>query len=457
MQGTFAPLALLAVTAVLTRASPAHGLAGCAFRTSPALGSAVFTDLSSAPVGARVTVYGSGFGDSGAVTLGGLAQRVVAFTDDCVVFAVSGHGGELVVGGRAAGTLAVHAGRVLEAQPSTLRGMWSSAHPGDVVYLRAGNYDSTYGENEWCMDCTLETFKRGTPSQPIALVGYPGEVSVLHFVRGSSHAVVYLGDQDSQQRRAAHLTFANMRIVGLGACIYGGGNTSDSKGVRENTGATDIRIVNVTCEVTDARANTMTGMIALQGDRWKLLGNTFLDPPDREVIKNNHAIYIQGGADDVEVAYNRLLELHMGHAIQVHQDGKPFRYERVWIHDNELAGRSNSDMRGINVGNVEADSSVLIERNTLRNLGQAFSGIAVYRGEVTIRDNSFYAVRGPDIATNGELGGGRHVIARGNRFETVEGYPAVAFENGSRPSDVQLSANRYCGLEPQEQAPQPCR
>ncbi len=93
---------------------------------------------------------------------------------------------------------------------------------------------------------------------------------------------------------------------------------------------------------------------------------------------------------------------------------------------------------------------MLIERNTFRNLGQEFSGVAVYRGNVTIKDNRFYGVRAPDVALSGQYGGTRHVIVSGNRFETVGGYKAVDAANGAKFSDLHLEGNHYCGVSPQE-------
>jgi len=441
----------------LAAAAAPPKVSGCAFPAPPAAQGAIYTDLASAPVGAWVTVYGGGFGDAGEVKLGDAVQTVLSYSAKCVVFQVSGTGGALLVGGKSAGHLAVHAGRVIETKPSGLRGAWSSARPGDVVYLHGGTYQSVYGDGDWYNDSTLETYKQGKAGQPIAMLSYPGEVATLTSIPDSSHSVIALGDQNYHQRRAAHLVFANLNILGKGDCIYGGGDTTDPAGGPEESGATNIRIVNITCKITDAESNTMTGMIALQGDGWKILGSTFIDPPNRAVIKNNHAIYIQGGADDVEIAWNQLTNLHVGHVIQVHQDGRPFLYQNIYIHDNLLEGHVNTDMRGISVVNVDDASTVLIEHNLLRNLGQDFSGVVVYRGRVIIRDNAFYGIRANVINANGQQGGSLSIIASGNRFETVKGYKAVGAENGATMADVQLSGNRYCGQPAQETGSKPCQ
>ena len=218
-----------------------------------------------------------------------------------------------------------------------------------------------------------------------------------------------------------------------------------------------MRVVGNTCSINDANANTMGGMIGLQGDGWKVLGNTFVNPPNRVIIKNNHAVYIQNGADDVEIAYNNLVNLRMGHVIQVHQDGTPMRYSNIWIHDNLIESAQNTDTRGITVSNVDNESTVLIERNVLRNLGQNFSAISVYKGNVTIKDNRTYAIRAPVIAINASEGGNRSVIATGNRLEPLRGYAAIELY-GRPATEITLSGNAYCGVapHPREMSALPC-
>jgi hypothetical protein len=419
-----------------------------------------YTDLVSAPVGAFVTAYGGGFGQSGPVTLGGVVQSVVSHANDRVVFKVAGAGGELIVNGRSLGHLSGHTGRILQATPTNLRGVWARVAPGDVVYLREGTYTEPSAEGDWNMLSIFETWKKGTAERPIAVVAWPGErVTLQPRVRPA----ISLGDGGRNTRHAENLTFAGMRIVAESMCIYGGGDVSADSTVSE-TGGRNIRIVAIECEITDATSNTMGAAIAIQSDGWKLLGVTFVEPSQRAIFNNNHAIYIANGADDVEIAYNRLVNLRMGHVIQVHQDGEPRLFERIWIHDNLLVGAENMDMRGITVSNVAAASSVLIERNVLRNLGQEFSGVSVYGGNVSILDNEFYAVRAPNILLNGmPLGSGgsqnRRVVAVGNRFSVIGDAPAVLAAGGTaNMGEIKLLGNRYCGVDapPAEKKPLPC-
>jgi len=412
-----------------------------------------YTDLVSAPVGAWVTAYGSGFGGSGTVTLNGNAQAIVSYSDTKVVFTVSGTGGALVVGGRSLGNLSVHRGRVIEVTPAgSLRSVINNLRPGDTVYLRAGTYSGKYDTEGW-NEANFSLFRPGTAARPIALVAYPNESVTIS--NSNSRPNFHLGNSGGN-RKTAYMSIAGFNLIAPSGCIDSGANTANSS--TPESGAAHVRVVANTCTLTDATSNTMTGMFAVGGDDWKVLGNSFANPPNRVIINNNHGIYVQNGADDVEVAYNVLRNLRMGHVIQVHQDGTPMRYDNVWIHDNLIESANNMDTRGMTVSNVDSASTVVIERNTLRNLGQDFSGIAVYRGVATIRDNRFELVRAPNISLNGQIGDTRSVIATGNRFETVNGYPAVGIDNGASMSEITPTGNHYCALAApaQETNPLPC-
>jgi hypothetical protein len=336
----------------------------------------------------------------------------------------------------------VHAGRVLEATPATFGIVWETVQPGDVLYLKAGSYAEVYGEGDWYQDCTLETYRQGSEMRPIAVVGYPGESVVWH--NAGRHSPICLGDANSSGRHAAWLTFANFDITADTTCIDFGGDTTDPTGGPDETGATNIRVVGLRCEITDTSENTETGMISIQGDGAKILGNRFVNDPAREVINNNHGIYIQNGADDVEVAYNILDGLRMGHVVQVHQDGAPKLYERISLHDNHFEGRAYGDMRGISIVNVADASKVEIARNTFRHQGQDGWGcINIYRGNVTVEANDCRDSQG-GVNLNGGYEGERAVTLNGNAICPVSGYPAIGIENGASAAEYALSDAVTC-------------
>lgn len=390
----------------------------------------VYADLESAPVGAYVTVYGVG---TGAVS----SWPSILQTADKTVLQVPASRVALTVNGQPV-PVRIHTGRVITVTPQTAAAAVQALQPGDTLYLRAGTYAGRYDAEGW-NESNFVLFKTGTAAQPIALLAYPGESVTIS--NAEQRPNFHLGD-GSPTRQASYLTISGFNMVAPGYNVFGGGYTSDSS--RPESGATHVRLVRNTFTITDASANTMTGMVSLQGDGWKVLGNTFVNPASRSIINNNHAIYIQNGADDVEVAYNTLTALRMGHVIQVHQDGAPMLYTNLQIHHNLLQATNPDDMRGLTVSNVDDNSTVTIANNTLRNLGQDFSGITVYRGKVTITNNLMYGIKAAAILLNGQAGGTRSVSASGNRLETVAAYPAVVADTATL-SDITLSGNTYCG------------
>jgi hypothetical protein len=403
-----------------------------------------YTDVATAPAGAWVTAYGTGFGSTGTVTLGGTTQTVRSYSDTKVVFTVSGGGGALMVGGKSLGNLPVHTGRIIEATPSTFGTVWNGVQPGDVIYMHAGTYNQVYGEGSWYQDCALETYKDGTGTQPIAVLGFPGET--VTWKNAGRHSPICLGDANHAGQKASWLTFADFNITGDATCIDGGGDTTIPAGGPDETGATNIRIVGIRCEITDTSDNTMTGMISIQGDGAKILGNTFINNPNRVIINNNHGIYIQNGADDVEVAYNIMDGLRMGHVIQIHQDGTPKLYERLNVHDNHLQGLQYGDMRGISVVNIDNASTVTIERNVFRHQGQGGWGcINLYRGVITVNDNDCRDSEG-GINVNGGYGGTRRVTGSGNAICPISGYSAIGVEGGAALADITLGGLLACLL-----------
>jgi Calx-beta domain len=416
-----------------------------------------YTDLGSAPTGAFVTAYGTGFGSSGTVTLGGVAQQVVSYSTSKVVFTVSGSSGELMVGGRSLGQFRVHSGRVFTVTPDTIRNAVASWQAGDVYYLRAGTYSGVIKSDNWNFQSNFDLISTpATASQPIAIVAYPGESATL---TGSGVRPNFNFANSGGGRKASYITVAGLNLVASGTCVDSGGGISS-----QNSGAEGLRIVANYCTITNVTGNTMTGMMNFAGNGSVILGNTFDDPVSRTIYNNNHALYVHSGASNIEIGYNRFTNLRMGHVVQVHQDGVAYTYANINIHDNLLESDDDSAMRGITVSNVSSASTVSITRNTLRNLGQDFSGVAIYGGIVTVNENLFYSVRAPDIMLNGMALGSsgsqqRRVTASGNRFETVGGYPSVRAAGGSANlGEITLSGNMYCGQSAplQDTNPLPC-
>jgi hypothetical protein len=374
-------------------------------------------------VGAYVTVYGIDSAvSSWPVVLHGSGKTVVKVPVSAPALTVNGQ----------AIPVTVNAGRVIEATPVDLATKFNAIQAGDVIYLHAGTYSGKYDTNGW-NESNFVLWTAGTAALPMGVIAYPGETVTIDNsgASGSGRPNFYLGDL-AGVHKGSYFTIAGLNLIATNDNIFGGGRTADS--TLPESGAAYVRVVGCKLSITSTSANTMTGMIALQGDGWKVLGNTFSNPPSRTIINNNHGIYIQNGADDVEIACNALVNLRMGHTIQVHQDGTPMLFSNLWIHDNRIEGAVNSDMRGIVLGNVDAASTAKIEHNTITRVGQGFGGITIYRGLVEVRNNTFDNVAGPGIMANGNYDGSRTITESGNTFTNVSdgSFSAV---NGASLSD----------------------
>ena len=415
---------------------------------TPAVTGAVYTDVTSVPAGGYVTVYGIATGTSNwAIAYQGNGRTVVQAPAGAATGTAS-----LSVNGQSF-TINIHAGRVLTATPSTLLSVVNGLQPGDTVYLRAGTYSGKYDSENW-NESNIVLFKTGTAAQPLAFLPYPGEVVTLQ--NAAARPNFNLGGAD---RKSNYVTIAGFNLIAPQSCISGGGNTANSS--TPESGSAFVRVVGNRCQLTDTTNNTMVGMISLQGDGWKVIGNTFVNDPARVIINNNHAIYVQNGADDVEIAYNVLRNLRMGHVIQIHQDGTPMLYENINIHHNILEAANAGDMRGVTVSNVDSASTVTVANNTLRNLGQNFSAIAVYRGVVTVRDNQMFDISAPALMLSAQGGGTRSVTASGNRIGVAAGGSYLQLDSGAPASDLHLQGNKYCGggafpSSPSDPAPAAC-
>lgn len=342
-----------------------------------------YTDLASAPTGAFVTVFGT--------DLIGAVQGAEVISQTATKVVLRWQGTSATIGGIPV-PVTTRAGRVREATPSTFGSVVSSIQSGDVIYLRGGTYSGQYGTTTW----SSERLVLGSWASNTAFIGYPGETASLQDAR--------MGDGAG---KANGVTIANLKMGGED-CVFG-----DSYWENDESGATNGRVVNIDCHGTYGSQNTMTGLVAFGADGWRVLGNRFSNNAP-SAINNNHGVYLNVGADDAEVAWNTFRNMRMGHVIQIHTDGPARVYENIRIHNNEIIGNSNGDVRGIVVSGCTNSSTVDIYNNVLLNVGQDFSGIAVYCGQVQIRHNTLSNIRGPTLLM--AWGSGFTVTARNNIF-----------------------------------------
>ncbi|WP_372522428.1 choice-of-anchor Q domain-containing protein, partial [Sulfuricaulis sp.] len=334
------------------------------------------------------------------------------------------------------------------ATPMSPSAAYTQMGPGKTFYFRGGTYTGGYGDGGVYGDrnYSLGQAKGGTAGNPLALVGYPNEMAQFVSPVSTDRENISLADNSGQP--ANYVTIANLTLLGGAACVSDGGWYLTPK-----SGGTNIRVVGNVMSARYGNNNTMTGVILIQNDHWRVLGNEMKDTGTGAPINNNHGIYNQAGASDTEIAWNYFHDLRMGHVIQVHTDPY-YVYTNVRIHDNVLTQGANGDSRGINVGNALSGTYGSIYNNILYNVGQNFSGIMIYSGDWKIYNNTLYNV----FATSGiislsnlplQLGGapanwGVPTADIRNNIIYSDGQSVyVGAESGASISQATLSNNLY--------------
>ena len=423
----------------------------------------LYSDLDSGPNtggqnnhGVFVTIWGKHFGatrGNGGVTVGGGAVNNYPLWSDTKIVvqlgAAASSGNIMVTTATAQSSngipFTVRAGRIFFvtptgtgngsfASPMSPYAIHSNIQPGDSYYLRAGTYSGAYGDTSWqATNFTLGSGQRGTLGNPLALVGYPNEVVTL-IARERTN----IGFSTSSGV-GAYTTIANLTLVGVDGCVSGGGFYTPAK-----SGAPGVRVINNICSATYT-GNTMSGLLVIQNDGWRVWGNEFKNTGTTPPINNNHAVYIQDAASDVDVGWNYFQNLRMGHVIQLHTDAVPggvgcYTSTDVRIHDNVITANQVDDSRGINVGNTCANSYGAIYNNILYNLGQSFSAIVTYTGSWKIYNNTLYNIHSDPMLW---ISGQSTAEVKNNIFysDGVSRYVGVA--NGAAMSQLTLSNNLY--------------
>ncbi len=194
-------------------------------------------------------------------------------------------------------------------------------------------------------------------------------MAVFQVPSGSEYGNFLMRDGDAVGAHPNYVTVADLTLR-KNECLSGGAITA-AYGEVAKSGAMGLRVVgNVFSASYDT--NTMTGLLSIGNDASRIYGNEFKDTGTTPPINNNHTIYVQVGSSDVDIGWNHLHDLRMGHLIQVQTD-TAFTYTNVRIHDNLLTASATSNSRGINIGNVQSGSNGGIYNNILSNLAIAMS------------------------------------------------------------------------------------
>lgn len=341
--------------------STTSGVGGGPPAADPGAPIVFYTDMISVPAGAYLTLWGKGFG----ATMTGSSVKlsntditaIKSWTDGMIELQIpeGATGGDLVIttpGGASPATpIAVHTGHIYfvasdgddgfsgtkesasggDGPFATITRGRDALQPGDVLYLRAGQY---VGEDNFDAVLSLYVVPPGSENAPIAIVGYPGEKATIGDATLSRSFSLYNGDEGPS---LDYLVIAKLDMK------------PSCDGI-EIINASHGRLVgNEISGASDACAN---GVVETQGTSgWKVFGNYLHDNGN---TKLEHGIYLggYGSQTDWEIAYNRIENQHGGRAIQLFGHTPNDSISGISIHDNEL---TDIDRDAIVLGDTDAD------------------------------------------------------------------------------------------------------
>ncbi len=373
-----------------------------------------YSDLDSGPnvggdnnKGVYVTISGKNFGASpgtSSVTIGGgRADNYPLWSDTKIIFqlganAVPGNITVTTPNGTSNGIpFTVRPGTIYFVSPNgTGNGLSATAPmspsaayavmgPGNTFYFRAGTYTQNYGDGGAYSgrNYALGVSKGGTAGNPLALVGYPNEVAEFHSPASDRTNIIFV---DNAGVPANYVTVSGLTLIGGSGCIEGGGWYATA-----NSGGSYIRIIGNTLSATYGTANTMTGLITVENDFWRLYGNEFKNTGAEPAINNNHGIYVHAAGSNNDIGWNYFHDLIMGGVVQIHDDIY-FVMSNNNVHDNVFAKGLTGDSRAIVVGGALQGTYGAIYNNIFDSIGQNYGAIGLNSGDWKVYNNTFYNI-----------------------------------------------------------------
>ena len=346
-----------------------------------------FTDLESGPNrggengwGVYVTLFGHGFGAKRAtsvVTVGGAeAARYSVWTNNKVTVHIGPNArtGDIILRTAAGDSnpipFTVRDGAIYfvavngdDDDPGTFERPWRTVvrakeamQPGDTTYIRGGEYHRTEEINS----AALNVERGGRPGQPLALAAYPWELVTI----GSPDVENGLRVPDVEDAAGAdHWVVSQIAFRGgVSAINLGGPSPSNWKIVGND----------LSCPTGDGQ----TGCFAASNGRAiRFLGNEVHHTGRAGASKQYHAVYFTTDSNDIEAAWNRILDNRTCRAIQFHssplcfpecgpRDTTGYNQYNLRVHDNLIRGDACDGINFATVdpskGPVEAYNNVII-------------------------------------------------------------------------------------------------
>ncbi len=382
-----------------------------------------FTDIISGPntggqdnLGAFITIWGKGFGaskGSSTVTIGGQeAAKYVIWGEnngiardlDMIVVqpGPNARNGNIVVtvNGRASNFLpfTVRSGQIYFVIPGAANASDSNSgayaapfktiyqprkvmRSGDIVYVKGGTFNSPDPEHpDWDAVLLLEPEgdPNGTPSSPIAYIGYPGSRPVIDG-RGSMRRGIMM-DQGMSYYVIANLGFTgNAATLGLA----GTGHRAVGNYSYDSLNYSEGAVIGVTGNSSNL----------------KIYGNFMRNNGGTDEGLAGHGLYIQGfGTNrDIDFGWNQIKDQRGRRAIQLFGHMAGDRMDNIRLHDNLITGSvRNNIILGGSDGGTEVLGTIYVYNNIIAIGDDQGLRINDSQGTVYIQNNTFY--------NNGSLG-----------------------------------------------------
>jgi hypothetical protein len=412
-------------------------IAFCALKGLAASPTLFFTDLTSGPVGAIVTVYGANLVPS--VTLNQVNASVIASTAAKVSFVVPATtSGSITVGNSNALPFTVRAGNIYyvdingsDSNPGSASAPWATipnafnkAQCGDIVYVMNG-VTQTATDN---YGASLSVQRICSQANPLALVGYPGATVTIGSINGAEYGI---RNPDINGDGYNGMVFANLVI------------RASNTGIKD-TGNLYWRIVGNDFSCPYGSGEAACAMMD-QASNIQFLGNSIHDTGTGGT-KYYHSFYATTNSNNIEVGWNNIYNNQSCRGIQFYSTSGSPQYNLI-VHDNVVTGQ---ECDGINFSTVDATLGPIEAYNNVVfhvGLGGTNDGTPNYACIASLGYGNpggsamFY---GNTLADCGSAGGNT-----AGAFTVMTGSPQVLFTSNlviQNPGEVVYSPNSASSL-----------
>ncbi len=318
-------------------------------------------------------------------------------------------------------------------------GALAAAGPGDVIVLRGKSTWSDVGfEKRWFR------FRHATGSMPtgasgtgyIAIEAYPGE-NVHYVAPASTNGGIHgMGSNYSQ--------FSDWIIISGLHIESAASSSSDGAPVNLQVASDHWRVVNNELGPWPASSGAKAGGLVGNGTDVKAFGNEI---HDIDGGTENHCIYLDTAASNVEIAYNHIHDCVGGNIIQTYDNLGGGPITNISIHHNVM---HDGNRYGLNM----ADGTVSVHawNNVIYNT--AYAGIRLNQNtssaSETYENNTLFNVCTNHPAEQGAIQNtwnitGGSVVFKNNIIARTGSGCSQGYSNSSSDSGITVSRNLYFG------------